>query len=112
MFTVNQKELGKLKTRLAQKLQVAVGEGAEVLQDFTPIDTKRLWSTTRASDTTITPTAIHCDLVAGGLRVRGINREQDKERDVSYAIYVEIRQPYIRPNLDAIGNAIASKLTR
>lgn len=107
---INKEELSNFKELLAKSLQNACEYGAMKLQDLTPIDTKRLFSTTRAGETTIRDSSISCEIIAGGLRVKGVLKEQGLERDVDYAIFVENREGYITNNLGAIGKTVRENL--
>lgn len=107
---INKVGLSDFKTQLAKSLHDACEYGAMELQDLTPIDTKRLFSTTRAGEATIRDNSISCDIIAGGLRVEGVLREQGIERDVDYAIFVENREGYITNNLGVIGKTVRDNL--
>jgi len=108
--TVNSKAVANLKKVLAAKLRAGCGEAVSVVREHTPIDTQRLFSSTRASMPVIKADVIECDIIAGGVEMFGVTRERDTKKEVDYAIYVEMREPYIRPNLDQIEQAILSQL--
>jgi hypothetical protein len=107
---INEGSLDIFKKGLAQSLQDACEYGAMQLQDFTPIDTKRLFSTTRTEKPVIRTNSITCEIVAGGVRAMGILREQGIERDVDYAIFIETREGYITNNIGAIAKEIKDNL--
>lgn len=103
--------INKLKHFLAQKLEKGCQLGANELQNYTPIDTKRLYVSTRATNWKINDRSITCSIKAGGEKLPGITREMDISREVDYAIFVEVRTGYISENLGAISNAIVEGLT-
>lgn len=107
---INQDGIDDFKQQLGKQLLNACEYGAMELQDHTPIDTKRLFTTTRAENLRINNNSISCEIVAGGQRIKGVIREQGFERDVDYAIFVENRTGYITQNLDSIGQAIKNNL--
>jgi hypothetical protein len=107
---VNNQALSKLKRELATRLQKGCESGAEVLRDNTPIDTKRLWESTRGDTASINGDLISCRIVAGGLSLYGINRETDIRREVDYAIFVESRTNYARESLGEISKTILDNL--
>lgn len=107
---INEDGLNEFKQQLAKQLLNACEYGAMDLQDHTPVDTKRLFTTTRADNLKVNKNSISCDIVAGGQRIKGILREQDFERDVNYAVFVETRTGYISNNLDSIGQTVVSNL--
>lgn len=108
---INKQALSKLKQELAIRLQQGCESGAEILRDNTPIDTKRLWESTRGDTATISGDVISCRIVAGGLSLYGINRETDIKHEVDYAIFVESRTNYARNSIGQITNAILDNLT-
>ena len=110
-FIVNRQAFLKLKQELASKLQSGCEDAANIIKDVTPIDTKRLWTSTRADEVVITSNCVQCRIVAGGEALYGVLREQDILKEVDYAIYVESRTSYIRSSLKDIKNAILDKLS-
>lgn len=110
LLRVNRQAFLNLKKELASKLQSGCDEAANIIKDVTPIDTKRLWQSTRAEEVEITTSCIQCRIVAGGEALYGVLREQDILKEVDYAIYVESRTSYIRSSLKDIKNAILDKL--
>lgn len=107
---MNRQAFLKLKQELASKLQKGCEESADILRENTPIDTKRLWESTRAGEVEIKSDSIECQIIAGGESLYGVNREQDIKRDVDYAIFVESRTNYARNSLKDIKNTILDKL--
>jgi hypothetical protein len=110
-YTVDGKGVEEFKNLLAEKLLVGCQAGAEELQNYTPIDTKRLFTSTRAVNLEIHPTSIACTIRAGGVNLPGELREVGINRDVDYAIFVEVRTGYITENLGTIGQVITDNLT-
>ena len=109
---INQSSLDKLHDILTKRLHRGCSRGSQVLRDNTPIDTKRLWTTTRAElPTTIQHLISECRIVAGGQEIYGVNREQDIKREVNYAIFVESRTNYARESLNDIKQVIIDSLT-
>ena len=110
-YTVDGKGVEKFKNLLAKKLLAGCQAGAVELQNYTPIDTRRLYTSTRAVNLEIHPVSITCTIRAGGVNLPGELREVGINRDVDYAIFVEVRTGYITENLGTIGQAITGKLT-
>jgi len=108
--TINQQALNSFVAGLANQFGEAVGDTVPFVQSLTPIDTKRLYNSTRATDPIVSGKLIECDIVAGGISLYGEIREQEIRRDVDYAYWVEIKNPYIRSNLPAIGSEIIANL--
>lgn len=107
---INKSAFSKFKNKLANRLQSGCDDGAGILRDNTPIDTKRLWESTRSDNVIVNDSVITCRIVAGGLSLYGINRETDIKREVDYAIYVESQTNYARNSLVEITNAIIDNL--
>lgn len=107
---LNQRGIDALKINLGLKLQEGCSDASAILRENTPIDTKRLWKSTRPMGITITRTAIKSGIVAGGLSLFGINREQNIKKDVVYAIYVNNRTGYIDNSITDIVDAIKRRL--
>lgn len=110
-ITLNQKGIDALKIQLGLKLYEACNDASAILRDNTPIDTKRLWKSTRPMGISVSRNAIRCGVVAGGLSLKGINREQTISKDVVYAIYVNNRTNYIDNSMPAIVDAIERRLS-
>jgi hypothetical protein len=108
--TINQQALNSFVAGLANQFGEAVGDTVPFVQSLTPVDTKRLYNSTRATDPIVSGKVVQCDIVAGGISLYGEIREQEIRRDVDYAYWVEIKNPYIRSNLPAIGNGIIANL--
>jgi hypothetical protein len=108
---LNQRGINALKINLGIKLQMACSDGSAILRENTPIDTKRLWKSTRPMGIEITRNAIKSGIVAGGLSLKGINREQTLTKDVVYAIYVNNRTGYIENSIPEIVSAIKRRLS-
>lgn len=107
---LNKANINALKINMGLKLYEGCVEGANLLKENTPIDTKRLWKTTRPMGISITQLAIKSGIVAGGLAIKGINREQNQIRSVSYAIWVNNRTNYIDEVVPEIARAIRRSL--
>ena len=110
-FSVENAGIERFKNLLAEKLLEGCQAGAVELQKYTPIDTKRLFASTRAVNLEIHPTSITCTIRARGVNLPGELREVGINRDVDYAISVEVRTGYITGNLRSIGQVITDKLT-
>lgn len=110
-YTVDGKGVEKFKNLLAKKLLAGCQAGAVELQNYTPVDTRRLFTSTRVTNLAIHPVSIACTIRAGGVNLPGELREVGINRDVDYAIFVEVRTGYITENLGTIGQAITGKLT-
>ena len=108
---LNHKNINALKINLGLKLYEACNNAAEILQDNTPIDTKRLWKSTRPISITVSKNAIRSGVIAGGVTLPGIIREQNIRKDVVYAIYVNNRTNYIDNCIPQIVDAIEQGLS-
>lgn len=60
------------------------------------VQTGRLQKSLRSSEPTTDGRAVYISMIMGGVRIRGVFKEQNKERDVDYAVYEEIRHPQMR----------------
>jgi hypothetical protein len=109
--TLNKNGINALKINLGLKLHKGCTDGAEILRNNTPVDTKRLWKTTRPMSISITQSAIRCGVIAGGLSIKGILREQNVKKDVTYAIWVNNRTNYIEEVAPEIARAIGRSLS-
>jgi hypothetical protein len=107
---LNKNGINALKINLGLKLYEGCVDGAEILRNNTPIDTKRLWRTTRAMPISITQMAIRCGILAGGMSIKGILREQNIKKDVTYAIWVNNRTNYIEETIPEIARAMERSL--
>lgn len=110
LVEINKTNLDKLCVQLARKLEKGCDEGAKVVRANTPIDTKRLWESTRADTPVKTRYHIKCRIIAGGLKLYGVTRETDIKKEVDYAIYVEYRYNYIRSSLKQIKRVLIESL--
>ena len=103
---LDKRAIAKLEQELANNFYLACQETVPFIQGLTPVDTKRLYNSTRVREPIKTGKVINCDFVAGGVALPGEIREQDLVREVDYAYFVEIKQSYIRSNLIEIGNEV------
>lgn len=110
-YSVENAGIERFKNLLAEKLLEGCQAGAVELQKYTPIDTRRLYTSTRAVNLEIHSTSLTCTIRAGGMNLPGELRGIGINRDVDYAIFVEVRTGYITENLGTIGQAITDKLT-
>lgn len=107
---LNHKNIAALKIQLGLKLYDACNDAAEILRDNTPIDTKRLWKSTRPIPIEVNKNAITSGVMAGGATLPGITREKNIRKAVVYAIYVNARTGYIEECVPEIVNAIERRL--
>jgi hypothetical protein len=107
---LNHKNIDALKINLGLKLYEGCNDAAAILRNNTPIDTKRLWKSTRPIGITVTKDAIRSGVVAGGVTLPGITREQNINKVVVYAIYVNNRTGYIEECIPQIVDAIERRL--
>ena len=98
--------LESLKKRLVKKLYQGCKNATEIIKEDTPIDTQRLYETVEATQPVIDKNCISCKIVLGGQSIYGVKRETNIKKDVNYAIYVEMRTPFIRPKLNQITQVI------
>jgi hypothetical protein len=103
---MNNNALSSLEELLLSKLQEGCDNAVEIIQSNTPIDTKRLYTTTRTDEPIVEPDKLQINIVIGGEELAGILREQNKVKEVDYAIHVERKYQYIGRNLTEIENAI------
>lgn len=87
-------------------------DGALVLQDSTPIDTMRLYESTRVEIENISKDRAAVRIVQGGVELYGIIRERDILKRVDYGLYVIARNNYIRANIEEIKSAIINRMTK
>lgn len=108
---MNQQALGSLKNQLASVFKKGCEKAVLVIKANTPIDTQRLYETTRldTEDLDINQDILEIKIVAGGLAIAGVKRETGIIRDVDYGIYVERRDGYIASNITEIENAITGE---
>lgn len=107
---MNERALLDLKIELAEKLEKGCEKAVEVIKTVTPIDTQRLYASTRFENVELINNYIQVKIVMGGVSLAGIRRETSTVRDVNYGIFVERKQQYIRKNLDEIKEAIINEL--
>lgn len=105
---MNQQQWVKIRQILQDKLIKGCNNAVEIIKENTPIDTQRLYESTRTELNTLETNSemIEVNIIAGGVEIYGIRREQDILREVDYGIYVERRDGYIRSNLNQITDAI------
>lgn len=103
---MNNDALSALEQILLSKLQDGCDNAIEVIQGNTPIDTKRLYTTTRTDEPIIESDRLQINIVIGGEELAGILREQNIVKEVDYAIHVERKYQYIGRNLTEIENAV------
>lgn len=109
---INEIGLKQLQQKLASKLVEGCSRGASILRDNTPIDTKRLWSSTRISESVTSGLVTECKIIAGGSIEYGVTKEVDIAEEVNYAIFVESRTNYARECLGDIKRVIVESLTK
>jgi hypothetical protein len=109
---VDNKVFNKLVNELSAKLNNGCQSGVDVLKNNTPVDTQRLYESTRASNVELENDVLKCKIIAGGLSLYGVRRETERVRDVNYAIFLELKYHYIRNCLLPIINQILSSLKR
>jgi hypothetical protein len=107
---MNENLFEDLRTQLSIALENSCSELVDVVQDLTPIDTKRLYESTRIIPSVIEGDLIKSGVIIGGIELFGILREQDIKRMVDYAIYVEYSQFYIQGNMGIIISSLLSSL--
>lgn len=105
---MNQQALDNLKKTLQNRLILGCSKAVEVIKASTPIDTQRLYESTRveADELNISSDLIEVNIVAGGIESYGVRREQNILKEVDYGIYVERRDGYIRQNMPEILDVI------
>ena len=74
----------------------AVAAAVEDTRPYIHVDTGRLQKSLRPIPGERSGSVYLTGLIAGGIRLRGVVREQDKERDVAYAMIEEVRHPQMR----------------
>ena len=98
--------------KIVRKFIDGCEDGALVLQDATPIDTMRLYASTRVEIEDIGESHITVHIVQGGVELHGILREQELSKPVDYGFYVVARNNYIRSNIDEIRAAIQKSMVK
>lgn len=108
---MNKQAFSRLEKKLQDKFLEGCKKAVEVIKDSTPVDTKRLWLSTRAEvQESNLPNEFKVFLVAGGIELYGFYREKNILKEVDYAIYLERREGYIRRVLNNIEEAIISEM--
>ena len=107
---MNESLFQDLKNELSVALQDSCSELVSLIQDLTPVDTKRLYESTRPMEVVIEGDLIKSGVIIGGIELFGILKEQDIKKMVDYAIYVEYSQFYIQGNMGIIISALLSSL--
>jgi hypothetical protein len=103
--------LNELKSVLAAKLAKGCHNSIEIIQNVTPIDTQRLYTSVDATESVINDNgSITCEITLGGKELYGIRRDQQHKKPVNYALYVEIRTGFVRSALANIKNQIIEDL--
>lgn len=74
----------------------AINLAVEDTRPHVHVDTGRLQKSLRLVPGHYQGSAYISGLLAGGIRLRGVVREQNIERDVNYTMYEEIRHPQMR----------------
>lgn len=110
-ISINYQHLKKLQKLLENKLESGCQRGAEILRDNTPIDTQRLWESTRNDSVTTNGLISECKIIAGGESLYGIIKETEIKKEVDYAIFVESRTGYARESLNDIKAAIVKAIS-
>jgi len=108
---MNQQALTNLKKEIHKALERGCEKAVIVIKANTPIDTQRLYETTRVETEYFDDSAdiLEVQIVAGGQAIRGVKRETGIIRDVDYGIYVERRDGYIASNINEIEKAVLSE---
>lgn len=110
-MTINRQAYLNLKKGLAHGLISGCETGVRIIKPDIPIDTQRLYETARVdtSELNLNHSTLKVKIVVGGMALRGIRREQDKIRDVDYAIQMERRDGYLQGNIPLVTNAIVDE---
>lgn len=100
----------KLLNAVAKKLTLGVDESVEILKNNTPIDTQRLYESTRNGGVEINyrQNQVLAQILIGGIELYGIRREQNLLKPVNYGLWVEIKYNYARSSLTEMSQAIIS----
>ncbi|GIW59485.1 MAG: hypothetical protein KatS3mg087_0551 [Patescibacteria group bacterium] len=107
---INEDGLRELAQLLGDRLYQGCEDGAEIIKQTTPIDTQRLYESTRADNLEINNTHVSCRVVVGGVEMYGVRREQNILKDVDYAAEVELRYGYMQGAIADVEGAIAQRL--
>lgn len=107
---MNENKFNEIKDIFSESLSSACEELVEIIKDLTPIDTKRLYESTRLIEPSLEGDLIKSGVVIGGIELFGILKEQDIKKMVDYAIYVEYSQFYIQGNMSIILTTLLSSI--
>lgn len=107
---INQDGLRDLAQLLGERLFQGCEDGAEIIKQITPIDTQRLYESTRADNLEINDDQVSCRVVAGGVELYGVRREQNILKEVDYGAEVELRYGYMQSAIRDVEDAIAQRL--
>lgn len=108
---MNYQKLVELKKQLHSTLVSGCEKAVEIIKEDVPIDTQRLFESTRVDDFEFNESSddLRIDIVAGGIELYGIRREQSILKEVDYAIYVERRDGFMYEKISRITEAIVEE---
>jgi hypothetical protein len=95
---LNHAGIHALKDSLKAHVSKCVEKAIEETRPHIHVDTGRLQASLRAIEPEDDGDTYLTGAVMGGVRMRGVVREQGIEKDVDYGLYEEIRHPQLREN--------------
>lgn len=100
----------KLLNAVAAKLNTGIDLSVDILKYNTPIDTQRLYESTRNGGIEINyrQNQVLAQILIGGIELYGVRREQNLLKPVNYGLWIEIKYSYIRSSLSEMIQAIIS----
>lgn len=108
---MNYQAFVNLKQKLHSTLVSGCEKAVEIIKQDVPIDTQRLYESTRIDSDEFNESNdnLSINIVAGGIELYGMRREQAILREIDYGIYVERRDGFMISNIDIITEAIVEE---
>jgi hypothetical protein len=108
---MNYQKFVELKRNLHSNLVSGCEKAVEIIKEDVPIDTQRLFESTRVDDSEFNESSddLQVNLVAGGIELYGVRREQSILKEVDYAIFLERRDGFMYEKIQRITDAIVEE---
>jgi hypothetical protein len=108
---MNYQKFIALKRSLHSTLVNGCEKAVEIIKEDVPVDTERLFQSTRIDSEEFNESDdnLQVNIVAGGIELYGVRREQSILREIDYGIYIERRDSFMFSNLSRITDAIVEE---
>lgn len=108
---MNYQAFVNLKQKLHSTLVSGCEKAVEIIKEDVPVDTERLFQSTKIDSEEFNESDdnLQVNIVAGGIDLYGVRREQNILKSVDYAIYLERRDGFMFSNLSRITDAIVEE---